>query len=149
MIRLATIEDKEKCLLLAKEHISHVGRLTKGEEVNDTIVDNLATYVLTKDDGICFVYEENNEIIGLLAGIIDSPTLNTNKYLVECLFVFEPGKGAHSIKLINAAKNFVIDAGLDGLILGHMSDAGDRIEKLYSKLGLNELERKYLWTPNK
>lgn len=149
MIRLATMEDKDECLALADEHIRHVGSLTRGEEVNQDSVNALTDYILTNDSCACFVYVKNGEIIGLLAGNIESPTLNTNRYFVECLFVFKPGRGAYSVPLIKAVKEFVVDAELDGLIMAHMTDAGNRVEKLYDKLGLNELERKYIWTPTK
>ena len=146
MIRLATIEDKEEILELADYHIKHVGRLLKSEPDAESC-EALANHILTDDNSACLVYEQKGKIIGLIAGYIDSPTLSKERFFTECLFVFKPGKGAYSIPLIKATKQFVIDAGLDGIVMGCMSDAGDRLFSLYEKLGLDELERKYLWKP--
>ena len=147
MIRLATIEDKEELLKLAKYHIEHVGELAGGVEL-DT-VNQLSDYVLTAPEGACFVYEKDNEILGFMAGIIGSPTLNTQQFFVEHLFVFKPGCGAYSVPIVKAVKKFVKDAELDGMIVAAMSTAGDRVFKLYDVLGMRELERKYIWTPKK
>ena len=146
MIRLATIEDKEEILELANYHIEHVGRLLQ-KNPDPESVDALANHILTDDNSACLVYVKDGKIIGLIAGFIDTPTLSKERFFNECLFVFKPGKGAYSIPLIKAVKQFVIDAELDGLIMGCMSDADERLFSLYKKLELDELERKYLWKP--
>lgn len=148
MIRVATIEDKEAILALADEHIRHVGELEMGG-VDIEAVNALADYILTEDNGACFVYEKDGEIVGLLAGSIESPTLNKDRLFVEHLLVFKPGKGAYSVPIIKAVKQFVIDAELDGMAIGCMADAGERIFSLYEKLGFKDLERKYIWKHKK
>jgi len=146
MIRIATIKDKEEILELANYHIEHVGDLILGEPNKDSI-NALADHILQDPNSACFVYEKEGKILGILAGFVDTPTLNKERFFNECLFVFRPDCGAYSVPLIKAVKRFVVDAGLDGLIMGCMADAGDRIFELYNKLGLVDLERKYVWKP--
>lgn len=147
MIRLATINDKDECLALAMQHINHVSKLTMSDTVDKECVSNLTDYVLTSPDSACFIYIHDNKIVGLLAGIVKSPSLTNERFFEEVLFVFKEGFGGHSIKLINVAKTFVEESKLDGMIMGCMSDAGERIFSLYNKLGLKDLERKYIWKP--
>ncbi len=146
MIRFATVEDKEALLVLADEHIKHVGELEMGGVDLET-VNNLADFTLQDPSGECILYEKDGEILGFIAGSIHNPTLNKDRMFVEHLFVFKPGKGAYCVPLIKALKQFVTDAELDGLVMGCMSDAGERIFKLYEKLELKEIERKYIWKP--
>lgn len=148
MIRVAEIEDKEALLNIGMGHMEHVGEFT-GFGSDETRINAWAEHILTDNDCVCFVYEKDNQIVGLFAGKTVRPGSSTKEFFEEILFVFKPGYTAYSPRLIKAVKKFVVQAELDGLVLGCMSDGGDRLFKLYERMDMKEIERKFVWMPSK
>ena len=148
-IELAELKDRNILVELVRGHVEHVSTFT-GLPVDETVFGQTADYLYTAPNAVSFVYRaEDGEIVGVLAGHVITPSMSTMRVFEELIFYFKPEHSGHSVEMIRAVKKFVADAGLDGLLMGVMSDADERIMRLYKALKMKEIERKFLWKPVK
>lgn len=146
MIRLIEMSDKDEAMNISMKFIEESNQYVESL-FNKEYVDELFTMHINSKNSVCIADEVNGKLKGFICLTINVPFQSHESFLQEVLFIVEDDSPMSAIRLFNEAKRVASNMKMN-IYMGGIG-SNPKVYKLYEKLGLKEIERTYLWTPNK
>ena len=138
-IRLATPKDMFELLMLVKEFTNDATELHRW---NKDKTEQLLSNLMSNPEGVIFVSELDDEVVGFLAGVIQPSIISHMKIAIELAwFVNKNARGsARAIQLVSAFEGWAKDNGAEWVTMSDIPSISD-LTPLYSKLGYSLTEK--------
>jgi len=145
VIRPAEVRDMPIVSVLAREFFEASGYGSIAEFDPETIMDRFLTAL---DEGLCFVAETGNEVIGFVIGASCPSIFNRNIRMgVELAWWVKPEhrNSPASIKLLKAIENQAKKSGIKTWSMVCLEGMEpEKVESMYLRLGYHRAERKFM-----
>lgn len=144
-IRKATVFDAEKLAVLGKEFFAFSAFKDFVEYDVESAEQNILK-LLTQ--GIVFVAEDGDEIVGAIVGLLSPLWFNSNAFVATELAWFiaeEHRKGTVGIRLYKAFEEWGYANGAQAIVMSDLVvDGGTPASQLFDKLGFTTIERSHI-----
>ena len=147
-LRLAQPQDRHHILRMAKAMHEESPRY-KGLAFSDGKTLALIDYLMDYSEGVLIVAEQDEEIAGMIAGMLVEHFFSDAKHASDLALYVVPHRRGSSIavRLAKAFETWAAAIGADEIILGASTGvASDRTVCMYEKLGYSLISRSLLKT---
>ena len=135
MIRKGTMEDYDRCYVLAKMFDN------ASEFINVKYEPFKQTWQTIVENGVIFLLEDNGEIIGGLGGIAYNDILNNRLKASELFWFVNPANRGGGLRLLEEFEMWAKDLGCDCVEVAFIRDSmPEKMRGIYSKRGYREAE---------
>ena len=143
MIRFATVKDIPVIMELSCDFY-HEG-LSKYLTLDKDSLLRTVWSLMTK--GVFLVAEEDKEVVGVIAGVIDSSNFNVREIIAQEIIWYVKDakrKGTPGIRLFDAFSETCEKLGASRIVMAHMQLNAKTMSKLYKRKGYKEMETRYI-----
>jgi hypothetical protein len=141
VIRELTVEEVPQC--------EEIGRLFYAEgtipgEFNPEVFNSNWKNLIDNNVGTILGAWKNNRLIGVLGGVL-APDVNDGQLVANEMFWFMlPDSRGGGIRLLKSYMKLMKSRGAKRITMVHLADGmGNRVKKLYTRLGLEPVETHY------
>jgi hypothetical protein len=141
MLREAELEDILDLLILSKEFskLNPLSLKFNMEKTQESFVN-----VITSDDSIVLVWEEDDSVVGFLTGVVITTAFSHDKVAVELAWFMNPEHrdGRKAARMLSKFESWAKEKGCKIVSVGDTESVTD-LEKIYTRKGYSLLERTF------